>query len=154
MFSVLSNKCCVLCTLAIAGALSNTPQWRPGADRVCGRHSGVGVSRLQSADASLCLTGTGSVAPPILLYGVSLSLTLCRVKDIHLAVLLPALRPRGLNYAPKIKLKQLIITGEQRQHFTLVMCGGPQLLWYTLGSGSSGQLYPHFDTRRNTLLSI
>ena len=112
MFCVLSNKCCVLCTVAITEALSNTPQWRPGAGRVCGRHSGVSASRLQSADASLCLTGRGLAAPPKLVIGMRLSLTLRLVKDIYVAVLLPALKGR---------LKQLAITGEQRQHITLVI---------------------------------
>ena len=110
MFIALPNKSSgVLCTVVIAGALSNTPQWRPGAGRVRGRHSGV--SRLQSADASLCLTGRGTAQKERHTL-LSLALTLRRVTDSHLEVLLTALQER---------LRALAISGEQRWHFRLVM---------------------------------
>ena len=68
-------------------------------------HSAVRVCRLQSADAALFLTGRGS-APPGYWGGSDLALLLYNVTNVHVSVLLPALKAR---------VACLKIAGEQRR---------------------------------------
>ena len=74
-----------------------------------------GVSRLQSADVSLCLPGTEEPPRSVLTgpyYGNGLDVYLQGVTDSMLAALLPAMADN---------LTGLVITGEQRQLYRLTM---------------------------------
>ena len=81
-----------------------------------GCNSCVSVSRLLSADVSLYLTGPGAAPAPTGLYNEQiweeLAVFLFGVTDSTLAGVLPALPGR---------LPFVIVAGEQRQHYRVIM---------------------------------
>ena len=106
------------CTLSIVAALSNTPQWRLGWPEAGSWLSDIPVillGRLQSADASLYLTGLETpraYVPSWLFATTDLVVTLGHVTDAGLAGLLHALPDKRIS---------LFITGEQRRHLGLII---------------------------------
>ena len=101
--------------MTIAGALSDSPQWRPGCPVLVmsltdTRVSVSGSGRLQSPDAALCLTGTGP-SP-----GTELKRTKDRFEDVQVSLCRPT--NAILEALPEVwtDLTELHITGEQWQH--------------------------------------